>query len=809
MRGRVDKVIYHRPNQFPNAVAKIMESGAFRIVFRDQRRLVQKSGSKDVQVHFPDGRKEDVLDLDTLGRFNEVRNFLCNVESIWESQIGRFPLSFSLSKEPSIPSPRNTCSEVRLPLAMRNSQTQSLVTHQSAPATFASRAKISLESTKGLHEQMRYKMYIRNFRIRMVKCVALNHPTVGIYECQAFQSPGSSIAHIMELQNKEGKENGVGRIWLDAIYLGYEFPWKAMDESGTVDYVHILQERFECRLDQKDAELYDELMQIRLNNCEKHLAAVWGNRDAFTIEQLDEMLNDFKKELSEYEYDNEEEAAREELGKIYMKHLSAMFYAEKEKKLKAAREARSPPQPREIVQPDRSLPPPAEEMEISTSAQPAPENVEPVPVPVKKIEQPVPTTVEKMEVDEVETKPLDPVPEPPVIVTDAKRPRGRPPKKDASTPTREESPLHVEAKSPVRAEKTRRGSTRSDATPSPNTPGTSEKDIVDSPAGRVRGARRPVAVDSPLAKTTVRTSAGADVRETKESGRDGDGVKSRQSADALSRVSRAAAADDSGGKGAQTAVSVQMPLTGSDGESIPSRKSSRADRRSAAAAAAASTAVHSTPTSSQGLTTAVQTGEIKWEPEDMIVVGWPLSDAKMSLPSTSAYVVKTEQLLQRTEHVTCNQTSRLVSWDDVLNGSYEKKTSDSWKVQDPRLQMWDVCYCNFSDDALQAAREQALVHNHPETSNSFSLVASPPKRVRKEEKPSSATLTPKGRMMSAWNSLQEHRHSAVFLHPVTDRDAPGYSRLVYCPVDLTTVKREIDGGAITNPFVLMEKCVAF
>ncbi|WKX95550.1 hypothetical protein Q1695_012200 [Nippostrongylus brasiliensis] len=124
MRGRVDKVVYHRPSQFPNAVAKIMESGAFRIVFRDQRRLVQKSGSKDVQVHFPDGRKEDVLDLDTLGRFNEVRNFLCNVESIWESQIGRFPLSFSLSKEPSIPSPRNTCSEVRLPLAMRNSQTQ-------------------------------------------------------------------------------------------------------------------------------------------------------------------------------------------------------------------------------------------------------------------------------------------------------------------------------------------------------------------------------------------------------------------------------------------------------------------------------------------------------------------------------------------------------------------------------------------------------------------------------------------------------------------------------------------------------------
>ncbi|PIO60721.1 hypothetical protein TELCIR_17775 [Teladorsagia circumcincta] len=37
MRGRVDKVVYQRPSQFPNAVAKIMENGAFRIVFRDRK----------------------------------------------------------------------------------------------------------------------------------------------------------------------------------------------------------------------------------------------------------------------------------------------------------------------------------------------------------------------------------------------------------------------------------------------------------------------------------------------------------------------------------------------------------------------------------------------------------------------------------------------------------------------------------------------------------------------------------------------------------------------------------------------------
>lgn len=82
-----------------------------------------------------------------------------------------------------------------------------------------------------------------------------------------------------------------------------------------------------------------------------------------------------------------------------------------------------------------------------------------------------------------------------------------------------------------------------------------------------------------------------------------------------------------------------------------------------------------------------------------------------------------------------------------------------------------------------------------------------------------------GRMLSMWNILHEHRHSAIFLHPVTDRDAPGYSRAVfwwayakidftvevslatcftYSPVDLTTVKREADSGVISavNAFTL-------
>ncbi|VDO73260.1 unnamed protein product [Heligmosomoides polygyrus] len=121
-----------------------------------ERRLVQKSGSKDVQVHFPDGRKEDVTDAVTLNRFHDVREFLLGVERVWESEIGRFPLSFAISRE-TASSPRNTCSEARVPLATRNSS-QSLMTQRSAPATVGPRAKVSLESSKGFSDGMRFKM---------------------------------------------------------------------------------------------------------------------------------------------------------------------------------------------------------------------------------------------------------------------------------------------------------------------------------------------------------------------------------------------------------------------------------------------------------------------------------------------------------------------------------------------------------------------------------------------------------------------------------------------------------------------------
>ncbi|RCN34040.1 Bromodomain protein [Ancylostoma caninum] len=457
------------------------------------------------------------------------------------------------------------------------------------------------------------------------------------------------------------------------------------------------------------------------------------------------------------------------------------------------------------------------------------------PSTVPKIEE---DHVEPMEVDE--PKPLDhegsadtPSRNTPSSQPDqqTKRPRGRPPKKaanaaqfvkDSSTPVRDASPASSNAadekKSPARTE-TRRSSARNE---SATTPAAAEKDsihVVDSPAGnsfigrRVRGARRPIAVDSPLvtkSSNAGRTSAGADAK--KEDSKED--ATSRESGDSTHQPivlpSTDVIVDEFGGTTAQTALSIRMPLrNSSDGEHIPSRKSSRSDRRS--------TPITSTPStsSSSRCDAAVQTDSVRFDMEDSFVIGYPLSDLTFGPPNAhlSTSIVKQEIEMMRSAHCSNDQTSRIVSWNDVFDGSFRKKHStkrvDSSTSLEEQAHIWHIVANEFSDP--QAVKDYALNHSVGEMF-SLSLVGSPPKRMRKEEKTSGSAPTPKsdkdhgfqGRMLSMWNILHEHRHSAIFLHPVTDRDAPGYSRAVYYPVDLTTVKREADSGTISvvNAFTL-------
>ncbi|XP_037575594.1 bromodomain-containing protein 8 isoform X5 [Dermacentor silvarum] len=51
-------------------------------------------------------------------------------------------------------------------------------------------------------------------------------------------------------------------------------------------------------------------------------------------------------------------------------------------------------------------------------------------------------------------------------------------------------------------------------------------------------------------------------------------------------------------------------------------------------------------------------------------------------------------------------------------------------------------------------------------------------------------------IMLVWRAAANHKYANVFLHPVTDEMAPGYHSIVYRPMDLLTIKKNIESGYI-------------
>lgn len=51
-------------------------------------------------------------------------------------------------------------------------------------------------------------------------------------------------------------------------------------------------------------------------------------------------------------------------------------------------------------------------------------------------------------------------------------------------------------------------------------------------------------------------------------------------------------------------------------------------------------------------------------------------------------------------------------------------------------------------------------------------------------------------IMLAYGRLAAHKYSSLFLKPITEEQAPGYSSLVYRPMDLQTIRKNIESGVI-------------
>lgn len=53
-------------------------------------------------------------------------------------------------------------------------------------------------------------------------------------------------------------------------------------------------------------------------------------------------------------------------------------------------------------------------------------------------------------------------------------------------------------------------------------------------------------------------------------------------------------------------------------------------------------------------------------------------------------------------------------------------------------------------------------------------------------------------VMLVYNRLATHKYASVFLRPITEDQAPGYHSVMFRPMDLSTIKKNIDNGTIRS-----------
>ena len=132
--------------------------------------------------------------------------------------------------------------------------------------------------------------------------------------------------------------------------------------------------------------------------------------------------------------------------------------------------------------------------------------------------------------------------------------------------------------------------------------------------------------------------------------------------------------------------------------------------------------------------------------------------------------------------------------DEEINVSgliQELVASDDSEFLDCSLSAADADDSATLEDQEEQLRVFSSVPNAIETCQSKTTAMKPDLDDKKYKQWKKSTLL-------LWKSIANHKWANIFMQPVTDDIAPNYSKVVNHPVDLSSIKRKIESGSITN-----------
>lgn len=119
--------------------------------------------------------------------------------------------------------------------------------------------------------------------------------------------------------------------------------------------------------------------------------------------------------------------------------------------------------------------------------------------------------------------------------------------------------------------------------------------------------------------------------------------------------------------------------------------------------------------------------------------------------------------------------------DDDNRDIFKKKKKESESLG-------NLVHVNIKQEPEINQPESDTAQNKINTSSSSSSSSSDEKTYRAWKKS----------IMMILNNISCHKHATIFMHPVKDEIAPGYSNLIHRPIDLSTIKKNLENGVIRS-----------